>query len=365
MMQDKKKSKWPLLGNGHIIDFLDRNITNNSLAGAYIFNGPDNLGKTTIANFFAKILLCQNPPSPPLSMGGEIPFAKGGVNLPCEECPSCRSFHFESSNSGIENKSAPHSDLHILKKEKDKKNISIEDTREFIRKLSMSSFLNSYKIGIVKHADSLSEEAANALLKTLEEPKNNVIIILITSNMESMPQTIVSRAQVLRFNSVPTEIIYDYLVKERKAARSVAKNFSRMCAGRPALAVKFFEDKEFYENYMNKVKVFLDFISKDLNGRFSAVEGLIGVKSLGQESAALASRILEVWCGLVRDLFLLEFGRGDLIQHEIALEDLMKAKQKFSLAGLFKISGQLDQAKKYLSNNVNAKLALESIAVNI
>jgi DNA polymerase-3 subunit delta' len=353
MMQDKKKSKWPLLGNGHIIDFLDRSITNNSLAGAYIFNGPDNLGKTTIANFFAKILLCQETPLAPLS--------KGGVNLPCGECSSCRSFYSESA----ENKNAPHSDLHILKKEKDKKNISIEDTREFIRKLSMSSFLNSYKIGIIKHADSLSEEAANALLKTLEEPKNNVIIILITSNIESMPQTIVSRAQVLRFNSVPTEIIYDYLVKERQATRSAAKNFSRMCAGRPALAVKFLEDKEFYDNYLEKVKIFFDFISEDTNGRFSAIEKLVGAKTVGQESVALAGRVLEVWLGLTRDLYLLEFDRGDLIQHEIALDDLMKAKQKLSLASLFKINKLIEQAKSYLRNNVNAKLALESIAVNI
>lgn len=343
MAENKNTSKWPLLGNGHIIDFLDKSITNNSLAGAYIFNGPDNLGKATIANFFAEILLCQ----------------KRKNNLPCGECPSCKSFYSEK-----ENKSAPHSDLYVLKKEKDKKNISIEETREFIRKLNMSSFLNSYKIGIVKHAETLSEEAGNALLKTLEEPKNNVIIILITSNMEAMPQTIVSRAQVLRFNSVPTEIIYDYLVKERKAARSAAKNFSRMCAGRPALAVKFLEDKEFYENYLNKVNVFLNFISEDINGRFVAIEGLIGVKSLGQESAVLAGRILEVWQGLIRDLLLLEFGRGDLIQHEIALDDLMKAKQKFSLTGLIKTAELIERAKKYLRNNVNAKLALESIVVN-
>lgn len=358
MLENKNKSKWPLLGNKHIIDFLDKSIANNSLVSAYIFNGPDNLGKTTIADFFAKILLCQKRKIP------LAPFAKGGVNLPCGECPSCKSFH-TVNNGEAKEATAGHSDLYIIKKDKDKKNISIEQIREFIRKLSMSSFLNSYKIGIVKHAESLSEEAANALLKTLEEPKNNVIIILITTNMEIMSQTIVSRSQVLKFNSVPADVIYDYLVKERSVARSAAKNFSRMCAGRPALAVKFLEDKEFYESYLEKVKVFLDFILEDLNGRIAAIEKLLGARTLGQESAVLASRVLDVWQGLVRDLYLLEFGRGDLIQHEIARDSLAKAREKLSLADILKIGVFIERARKYLSNNVNAKLALESVAVNI
>lgn len=361
MEAEKNKSSWPLVGNGHIIDFLSRSVKNNNLAHAYIFCGPDNLGKTTTANFFAKTLLCESKK--------KLSFERGA---PCGECSSCRKFFNPPTplqkggeggyQGGVVN---IHSDFYLIKKEKDKKNISIEQVREFIRKLGMSSFMNSYKIAVIKHAHTLSIEAANALLKTLEEPKQKVVIILITSDINALPPTIVSRSQVLKFNQVGSDIIYDYLIKEHSAARSAAKNFSRMCLGRPALAVKFLHNKEFYDNYLKNVNVFLNFLNQDINGRIKSVEELIGVKAAGQESAVLARRIVEVWLGLSRDLLLLKFNHGDLIQHEIALKELTAAKEKLKLENMLNLTVALRRADEYIRANVNPKLVLENIAISI
>jgi len=341
MKQGNFTFNWPLVGNDHIIEFLAKSITNNNMTGSYIFSGPDNLGKTSLAKQFASSLICQNK-------------GKGEGKLPCGKCSACK-----QSEKGI------HGDVHLIKKDKDKKNISIEQIREFIRTLGMSSFLNPYKIGIVKHAEDLSIEAANALLKTLEEPKVKVVIILVTADIDVLPTTIVSRSQILKFNPVQTDIIYDYLVKDYKAKRSTAKDLSHLCLGRPALAVKFLEDKEFYTNYLDRAQVFLQFSQQDINQRLIAVEKLIGLKPVGQESVRIANRIIEIWQGLIRDLMLLEIDQDNLVQHLLLIEELKKLKTKYNRSALLNLTNFLTQAKDYLQANVSPKLILENLVINI
>jgi len=350
------KYKWPLVGNTQITDFLERSIGKAQVAGTYIFNGPDNLGKTTLAAFFAQSLLCDN-------------YVSGQGELPCGICPSCKNIQAgrgrKKKAAAEEERESVHGDFHIVKKDKDKKNISVEQVREFVRALSMSSFLGTYKVGIIKHADKLSAEAANALLKTLEEPRANVVIVLITADLENLPLTIVSRSQVLNFRAVKTDIIYDYLINEYGATRSAAKNYSRICLGRPALAVKFFEDKDFYEWYLAQVKVFISFLGQDINARLSSIEDWAGKKLSGQEAAGRIKRTLEVWQGVVRDWLLLGYGLNDLVQHEILETELSSVKQKLSNELIFKYLALLEQSEAYLNANVNPKLVLENVAVGL
>ncbi|MFH1233979.1 MAG: hypothetical protein V1649_05050 [Patescibacteria group bacterium] len=339
MEKSRVKLDWPLVGNGHIIEFLAKSLANDKVAGSYIFAGPDNLGKTTVANFFAQSLICLD---------------RDRQGAPCGQCKPC-----EQAYKGI------HGDIHLIHRDKDKKNISIEQVRDFIRTLSLSSFLNSYKIGIIKHAEDLSLEAVNALLKTLEEPKIKVVIILITSYLEILPATIISRSQVLKFHSLPADVIYDYLIKYHHSQRSSAKNFSRLCLGRPALAVKFLEDKDFFESYKKKVETFLSFTDVDINKRLVAVEELVGKEAKGQESARSATRAVEIWQGLARDLLFLFLGQDDLIQHQMFVEELQLMKNKLEIHSLFKLLDLLKQTKEFIKNNVSPKLALGHIAINL
>jgi DNA polymerase-3 subunit delta' len=343
---------WPLVGNQHITEFLERIIIKDEVSGTYIFNGPDNLGKTTAAIHFAKSLLCQNH--------------EAGGTLPCLECPSCRRFVASADELTPDSQmeiGETHGDYHVIKKAKDKKNIAIEQVREFIRTLSLSSFLNSYKIGIIKHAEYLSIEAANALLKTLEEPREKVVLVLITNDTELLPSTIVSRSKILNFRPVKADLIYDYLVKEKKASRSEAKNFSRLCLGRPALAVKFLENKSFCENYLAKARTFLDYRQTDLNQKFFTIEELLGKKASGQEAVKTAQRTIEIWQGIIRDLILLEFGRQEFIGFQVLAEEMINIKNKFSLNELFSFIKILRQAEENLLANVNPKLVLENAVI--
>lgn len=334
-MQEANKNSWPIVGNGHIIDFLTKSLVNKNIAGCYIFTGPEQVGKTAAANYFAKSLVCLN-------------WNKNSG--PCKKCASCN-----------QAEKSLHSDIYTLEKLADKKNISIEQVREFIRNLSMSSFLNSYKIGIIKGAENLNLNGVNALLKTLEEPKAKVVIILIVSDPELLPKTILSRGQILRFKAVASDEIYDDLVNNHLASRSQAKNFSRLAAGRPELAMKFLNDKEYLEDYKIRALAFFDFLSQDLNERFKAITASLEEKKDSRD----AGELIEIWQSLARDLMLAELDLNDLIEHEIFEDELARSKKVFGMAGIINLINSLKEAKEHMSANVNPKLALEKVAVSL
>ena len=343
MKEVKKKSiSWPFIGNRHIASYLEKSVNKGNIGGAYIFSGPDNLGKTTMAVYFAQSILCQD---------------HNTSVLPCGQCPSCLSFRQSEAIS--------HGDVHIIKKEKDKKNISVEQARDLIKFLSLSSFLNSYKIGIIKHAGSLSIEAANALLKTLEEPKKNVVIILVAANADELPQTIVSRSKVLNFFPVQTDEIYDFMLEGCKATRSEAQGFAHLAMGRPAIALKFFENKDFYQKYLERVNIFLRFFDQCLGERLSAIGTIMDAKLLGQEAVRSAKRTLEIWQGLVRDFILMENNYGNIIQHKIVETDLKNVRVKMTQAQAVNILEFIKDCEKKLAANVNPRLVLESVAINL
>jgi DNA polymerase-3 subunit delta' len=356
MKNGKFTINWPLVGNQQITDYLEKCLNQNTIGGTYIFNGPDNLGKTTLAVYFAQSLLCDN-----------FKIAKGAI--PCGHCPSCLRFSARQNpdESGASEQSEigeAHGDFHIVKKEKDKKYISVDQIRDFIRTMSMSSFSNSHKIGIIKHADKLNSESANALLKTLEEPRKDVVVILIVQDIETLPKTIVSRSQLLNFFPVKPEIIYDYLLT-KNASRDDARDFARLSLGRPALAVKFLENRDFKDGFNKRAKIFLNFAKQDINERFLAIEELVGKKFVGQEAVIEAVRTLEVWQGVLRDMLLLEYGFNNLLQHQYLEADILRLKAGFSLPKLVKVFEIMKKSRDYLKANVNPKLVLDNVAVSI
>lgn len=315
---------WPAIGNEKAVAFLEKAMASGQVAQTYIFAGPSDLGKSTIAIAFARNL--QGQPE--------------GFN----------------------------SDLHILQREEGKKNISIEQVREFIKILNLSSFLNSYKIGIIKEADYLTPEAQSALLKTLEEPRDKVVIILLVENEGNLPATIISRSQILYFLPVPSVIIYDYLIKNYGASRSLAKDLAGLSLGRPLQAVHYLENGEEYRRYLEKAEVWLGFFRVDLNGRLEALDKLFSDKSFSRQAADSAKDILLLGEGILRDLLLLSLGQNDRLQH-VALQDKLKETLGFfgGQAGPLILENLkiIAQAKEYLSANVNPRLVLEQVLINL
>lgn len=326
--QYKNKYDWPKIGNNRLTEYLDNSLASLNLAQTYIFAGPENLGKSTIALSFARNLL--------LSDGQDVDA-------------------FSSINS----------DLHILEREAGKKNISIEAVRGFVKMLSLSSFLNSYKIGIIKEAETLSPEAANALLKTLEEPRDKVIIILLVSSIDSLPATIASRAQVLYFYPIALEEVYDYLTSDLKLKRDDARDLAALSAGRPLLAAKFVENNDLYNKHLEIASTFFNFFSTDISGRSKLLNSLLANSET--LNADLAALILELWQRAARDLLLSSLDCQDLVQHaalRVEMEKALGSHQKDS-AYFLNVLELLGVLKKYLAANVSPLLVLEQLIYNI
>ncbi len=347
--KEEKFFQWPLVGNPKIPELLSQSIKNEKVAGSYIFLGPGNLGKTTLAKFFAQTLLCENR-------------QKGDLVLPCNQCSSCGQMRGRAGEE--DDLSVLHSDFYLTRRQEGKKNISVEQIREFIKRLQLSSFLNSYKIGVIKNAESLNLAAGNALLKTLEEPHDKVVVILIASHLENIPSTIVSRSRVLNFYPVTRDLIYDHLVNVYGARRSQAKNIAHLSLGRPALAVKFLQEEDFYKNYLDKGEIFLRLEKQNLNERIKEVSQMLSSSS-GQENVDEVLEIIGIWRGLVRDFLLLNYSHKDLLQFEALKERLEFFERKFNPLSILKMIAILQKGEQQVKANVNPRLVLENTACNI
>ena len=328
MNKKQIKFDWPDIGQEKAQSFLEKSINSGKIAQTYIFLGLSDLGKNTMALAFARNLLLSDK-------------------------------NFKGDLKGV------NSDLHILKKEEDKKLISIEQTRDFIRQLGLSSFLNSYKIAIIKEADLLSNEAKSALLKTLEEPKEKVIIILLLRDLNEMPETIISRAQVLRFYPVSSDFIYKKLMKKENISSSLAKSLANLSLGRPLKAEKLKDDPSVYEEEMKRARLFLDFFSLDLAFRRQSLEDYLKTDTKERD---LAIELLNTWEVLWRDLILIKINRADLVLYfdlKADMQNLFSENDEDFFAHLLKLRYYFKAAHEQIEANVNPKNALLNLIYNI
>lgn len=345
--------KWPLIGNNHIEDLLSGSIKFQKAGGAYIFCGPGGVGKWTTAKFFIRSLLCSR-----------------GEGYPCGDCAMCestRSFDKEDDGENAELLSVQ-SDISLVKREDGKDLISIGQIRDLESTLSRSSFMNTYKIGVVKDADRMTTEASNAFLKTLEEPRGNTVIILLADNPENILPTIASRSQILRFYPVSKDKIYDYLTNDLSVARDRALSSSHLAANRPALAKKLALDEDFYRQTEEACKKFFELFKNDINGRLDLLSDFFAEREKGGSSVSLASEATDrvrVWQTVIRDLMLYRFGQKEWMRFKLAEDIVEKADSYFSLGHYKRLLERLEECESNIASNVNPKLAMENFVCNL
>lgn len=166
-----------VVGQNHVKTLFLNSLKNGEISHAYIFAGPRGTGKTTVARILAKSLNCEN---------------KNGVE-PCNKCNTCQSIDNGSFMDVLEIDAAS--------------NRGIDEIRKIRETVGYHAAQGNYKVYIIDEVHMLTKEAFNALLKTLEEPPSNVVFILATTNPEKIPQTIISRCQVIDFKNLTIEDI--------------------------------------------------------------------------------------------------------------------------------------------------------------
>jgi hypothetical protein len=185
-----------------------------------------------------------------------------------------------------------------------------------------------------------------------------VVIILLTEKIDNLPQTIVSRAQVLNFKPVKRELIYDYLL-DHQADREEARKISSMSMGKPALALKYLKDKDYYTKHLEQARMFVDFISHDENYRLKELQTKYAKSLYGAQGRVLAYDLLDVWEAISRDLLLIENEQFDLVSYPDLIAGFSEAK-----ADSLVIIEAINRARKYLASNLNPRAVLEEFVLS-
>ena len=306
------------------------------LSGSYIFAGPDFSGRTRAAEDFVLSIFC----------------ARRTVdNQPCRQCQTCRQI-----------KAASWPDVWQLELAADKKNISLDEVRWLLEKLSRGSLLGSYQVALIRQADSLSLNAANALLKTMEEPASRALVILLVQDLDNLPATLVSRSRLFIFRPSAKEFVYNRLVS-LVGKHAQARELAALAGGWPDLAQHLIDQPEILAGRQQAAACLISAVSQDANDRLAALDKLLA-KAAGQEVLTRALSILSEWRLVVRDWLMIGLGQRDLVSHQGFLPALETSRPLLANGKLLAVYRSWQQAKSFVAANVNPRLVLENFILN-
>jgi DNA polymerase III subunit delta' len=199
---------WGIAGHEWAVALLARSLATDSVAHAYLLTGPSAIGKYTLARTFAQALNCLEPPR-------------------CGRCRPCRLIARDA-----------HPDVRTLTRPADKKNLGIDEIKELREEVALKPLEARHKVYILREAEDLSEPAANALLKTLEEPPANVVLVLTAADASLLLPTVVSRCQHLRLRPVPHKTVAAHLQAAAGLEAAEAERLATLAGGRIGWALR-------------------------------------------------------------------------------------------------------------------------------
>lgn len=209
-----------IIGQDMAVRTLRRSIERSAVAHAYLFAGPEGVGKYATALEFAAALNCENPPQPGDS---------------CGECVQCRMIA-----------KSQHADILSISPTGGSEETRIGQMQEMRRMAQFAPLRGRWKLDILERAETLNDEAASCILKLVEEPPAYLVLILITSNPAAMLPTIRSRCQLVRFRAMPADALESVLVERFGAQPERARFLASFSEGRPGRAISLLAESDFF-----------------------------------------------------------------------------------------------------------------------
>ncbi len=326
-MDKQSHSQIQVVGHNWAIDFLSRQQQAGRVPQALLLSGPQNVGKSTVARFIAQVLNCQTSP------------------IPCGQCLSCRKV--------VNN---IHPDVRIF--DDDSRAIKIDEIRALQRELSLSPYEGHYRVAILCNFERATISAANALLKTLEEPASQVVMILTATDPSALLPTIVSRCQAISLRSLPVAQVSSALEERWHAAAEKAELLAHLSAGRLGWAVRALED----ENMLARRQDCFDALFQQLHS--NRVERLAYAQIVGRSSAVL-KETLTIWLTIWRDLLLLQSGGQTRILNIDWQDRLAAIASQTTISQAKEMANRLRTALINLEHNVNPRLTLEVVLLQL
>lgn len=320
-----------IVGQEQIKEHFQNVLTNRKISHAYIINGEKSSGKEFIAKVFAMALQCE----------------RGGVE-PCRECHSCK-----------QALSANQPDIIKVLHEKPG-TISVDDIRTQINNdVAIKPYSSPYKIYIVNEAEKMTPQAQNALLKTLEEPPEYAVILLLTGNVNSLLPTILSRCVVLNMKPVADRLVKKFLMEELQVPDYKAEVCVAFARGNVGKA-KALASSEDFENVKSEALSLLKYIHD-----MELYEVIAAIKKITEFKLEINDYldIIAIW---YRDILLFKATKdaNQLIFKE-EIQEIRKAAGRSSYEGIETVIKALDKAKNRLNANVNFELTMELLMMDI
>jgi DNA polymerase-3 subunit delta' len=317
---------WPIYGHDWAVEHLRKSIANARIRHAYLIVGSESIGKETLARALAMTLNCTH----------EDENAR-----PCGQCSSCK--RIASGN---------HPDIIYSELDAGTGALKIEEVRSVTSKIALKPYEARYRIAILRDFDHARPQAQDALLKTLEEPPPQALLILLAPSTESLLPTITSRSQVIHLRPLPTEVIHDVLVNEKQVPDDQAELLARLSGGRMGWVMNALAEPAMLDQRTEALNLLENLIPMNRAKRFEVAE------SLSKDKLALYP-LLELWQSYWRDILLMCQGAGANPANIDRLDSLRQiANQTTADEALTAIQATRTLLSN-LSTNLNLRLAIE------
>jgi DNA polymerase-3 subunit delta' len=315
-----------IVGHEKQIETLRQSLVNGRLHHAYLFLGPDGIGKRTLALALAQAIHCTEL---------ESDF--------CGGCGACRAV--QGGN---------HADVRLLEPLSNKRDISIQQVRELEKALSLRSFSGRHKVAIIDPATLMNWPAQNALLKTLEEPPQGCVLILVASNAGGLLPTVRSRAFAFSFAPLPRQLIVSYLISRKDKTKEQAQFLAALAMGSLGTASKI-ETEKLIEKRFDWMNMLVSLTPGNYRAALNTAEALAGNR---EETL----KFLE-WAGLwYRDLLTFRVAHAqDKIVNLDMLPQIEEQSSRIEDDHLFSLLSKASEASQRIQRNVNRRMVLEDL----
>jgi len=308
-------------GQDKAVGFLSNSILRGRIAHAYIFFGPGGVGKKLAALCFAKTLNCEGKPE----------------EAPCDRCGSCKKI--DSRN---------HPDVLLLEPEKEGASVKIERIREIIKDIALKPYEGRKKVYIIDGSETMTHEAQNALLKTLEEPSSESVLILIAQRLKALLPTVISRAQVVKFFPFKEDELKNILKSLYGMDDARAHVLSRLSSGRLGESLKY-KDDDFFDRRLRILK--------------ALENGSLSDSDYDPGSKGNLKLYLDIMLSWYRDILIAKTGLEDVLELvNIDRKDaIVNTARRMDFERVNDIMNEIVLTTSFLDQNANPKLAMAAL----
>ena len=332
---------WDIVGQEKAVSFLRKSLERGSLAHAYLLVSPPHVGKMALAVNIAKAINCESP------------------ERPCGKCVSC-----------LRIADGKHADIQVIElaqiadsgEGESKTKISVEQVDQILHAVNLAPFEGKYRVFIIDGVEFMSIAAANRLLKTIEEPVDNVVFILLTANENLVPITVVSRCQRIEFLPVASEVIEKALINHYQIELERAKLLARISNGCFGWAVSAIRDDNLVRQRTEWLNDWREMFSADYDRRFIFASKMVEKYTQNRNVVQQKLDLLLRWW---HDLLLVKVNCVKDVENIDFQDELKKMASDYSLGQIRAFIDRIQLAKEQLRLNANQQLVMEVLMLNI